>query len=341
MIVAGCFGSASLRASFACRSSTMVLRHQIAKRPFSALSDHHDSSSSADPEDGTPDTKVIPSQGISHSLETISLYRCEGLCAVIKPLEWTSQDVVSYVRAILERDARSRGAKPVKLRRRGNKKRMLKVGHGGTLDPLASGVLVLGVGRGTKELQGYLSGAKKYRAGAKLGFETETLDMEGNVTRSDPFDHVTVEAIEQVLPSFEGRIMQVPPIYSAIKKGGKKLYQHARSGKTEDDIEIEAREVKIHDIQFLQTDENGDGLPCFGLEVECGGGTYIRSLVRDIGYKLGSSATMTSLVRTQQGPFNLEDALEKDDWSADNLYAAIERSNVAVGNGDSQGTLFT
>jgi len=258
--------------------------------------------------------------------EDVPLYRSEGIFAVNKPLEWTSNDITSYIRGILERDARSRGAEVRRPRRRA-KKGVVRVGHGGTLDPMASGVLVVGVGRGTKELQGFLSGSKRYTAGVKLGFETETLDMEGKITENKPFDHVTLDAIEEVLPKFTGKIMQVPPIYSALKKDGKKLYEEARKGKTAEELGIEAREVSIYDLQLLPTNEKGEGLPSFGLDVECGGGTYIRSLTRDIGRALNTCATMTSLVRTQQAQFSINNTLEKDDLNADTIFAAIDKTN--------------
>eukprot|EP00562_Extubocellulus_spinifer_P026874 CAMPEP_0178657008 /NCGR_PEP_ID=MMETSP0698-20121128/25136_1 /TAXON_ID=265572 /ORGANISM="Extubocellulus spinifer, Strain CCMP396" /LENGTH=362 /DNA_ID=CAMNT_0020299117 /DNA_START=34 /DNA_END=1119 /DNA_ORIENTATION=- len=271
-------------------------------------------------------------QGVSAG-EEVPLYRGEGLFAVNKPLEWTSNDVVSYIRGILERDARSRGAKVVKPGRR-RKKGVVKVGHGGTLDPLASGVLVIGVGSGTKELQTFLSGSKRYRAGVKLGFETETLDMEGNVTDTKPFDHVSLESIQHCIPnSFTGEIMQVPPIYSALRKNGKKLYEEARAGKTASELGIEARKVHIYDLKLRPTNEKGEGLPCFGLDVECGGGTYIRSLVRDLGRELDTCATMTSLVRTQQAQFLLDDTLDKDDLNADAIYAAIDKTNAVLRTG--------
>jgi hypothetical protein len=143
-----------------------------------------------------------------------SLYRSEGLFAVDKPLNWTSQDVVSFVRMRLDRDAKKRGAKPEPMRRGKARKRTIKVGHGGTLDPLATGVLVIGVGSGTKILQDYLKGDKSYLAEMEFGYETTTLDAEGNITKEVPFDHVTLEQIEAVVPQFMGSIQQKPPIFS-------------------------------------------------------------------------------------------------------------------------------
>jgi tRNA pseudouridine55 synthase len=159
-------------------------------------------------------------------------------------------------------------------------------------------------------------------AEAELGFETDTLDMGGNTTKSAPFDHVQSNDIESILPQFIGNIQQVPPIFSAIKRGGKKMYDLARQGKNEDDLKLEAREVEIRQIQLLECN-----LPKFRIHVECGGGTYIRSLVRDIGYKLDTVATLTMLERTKQGCFQLEDALAKEHWNADNIYAAIDKFN--------------
>jgi tRNA pseudouridine55 synthase len=150
------------------------------------------------------------------------------------------------------------------------------------------------------------------------------LDMEGNVTRREPFEHVTPDELSKVVSTFVGSIEQVPPIFSAIRKDGKKLYQQARQGVAAEDIDIPARQVEIHSIDLLHSQ-----LPKFDLDIECGGGTYIRSLVRDIGYKLNSVATTTYLERTKHGQFTVDDALQKDDWSADNIYAAIDRFNVA------------
>lgn len=172
----------------------------------------------------------------------------------------------------------------------------------------------------------YLSGSKAYRAVGEFGFETTTLDMEGNVTKTGPVEHVTNEAINGVIPEFVGKIMQVPPIFSALKKNGKKLYQSAREGVTADEIEIEAREVEIYDMHQIESAEVK--LPKFEVAIECGGGTFVRSLIRDIGYKLDTVATTTVLERTKQGQFLLEDCLAKDDWSADNFYSEIDRINT-------------
>eukprot|EP00977_Amphora_coffeiformis_P015603 scaffold4587_cov182-Amphora_coffeaeformis.AAC.9 len=249
------------------------------------------------------------------------LYLAEGLFAVDKPANWTSQDVVAFIRGRLEQDARKRKAKPQKLSYKS--KRNIKVGHGGTLDPLATGVLVIGVGRGTKQLQSYLKGSKRYTAGLELGYETNTLDLDGNVTKTAPFDHVTLEAMEAVVPDFTGTISQIPPIFSAIRKNGKRLHEQARKGVTSEDLDLEPRTVEIHELTFQNTDNFP---PKLDVDVSCGSGTYIRSLVRDLGYAVNSVATTTSLRRTQQGPFSEADCLAQEDWSVENFYAAIERT---------------
>ncbi|GMI21509.1 hypothetical protein TrRE_jg116 [Triparma retinervis] len=204
--------------------------------------------------------------------------------------------------------------------RLGTKKRpKIKVGHGGTLDPMAEGVLVLGVGKGTKMMTDYLKGAKSYEAKAELGYETTTLDLEGDVVkRSDP-SGVTLQNVESASANFVGEIMQVPPIYSALRKNGKRLYELAREGATEEDTDIPARPVVVHSLEVKPSTQ---GLPSFDMSVSCGGGTYIRSLIRDIGTSVGTHATMSHLVRTQQGPFVIDDCLNVKS-NAGELYEKI------------------
>lgn len=255
---------------------------------------------------------------------SIPLYHAEGLFAVHKPLNWTSQDMVGYIRGILERDARNRGATVTPMRSRRNKSRKVKVGHGGTLDPLANGVLVIGVGKGTKQLNDYLSGSKAYRATGKLGVETSTLDMDetGTVVKEKPWEHITQKAIEEVLPEFRGTISQIPPLYSAKRVNGKKLYEVARSGEADESLVIEAKQVEIYNLTLESVE-----LPHFTIDMECGGGTFVRSLIRDVAYKLDSCATTTFLQRTKQGPFVLKDCLQKEDLTAESIYAEIKEWN--------------
>jgi tRNA pseudouridine55 synthase len=258
----------------------------------------------------------------------VPLYRSEGLFPVHKPINWTSQDVVSFVRGVLEREARDRGADVAKMsfRRQKNSKkssRTVKVGHGGTLDPLATGVLVIGVGGGTKQLAGYTSGTKRYRAVGRFGVETNTLDLDpkANVTREAAWDHVTREQLESsALPKFVGKIMQTPPIFSAKRQGGKKLYEAARKGL---EVTVEPKEVEIHELQLVSVD-----LPDFTIDMECGGGTFVRSLIRDVAYEVDSVATTAMIQRTKQGPFVLEDCIPQQDWNADRIYACIDEWNA-------------
>jgi len=155
--------------------------------------------------------------------------------------------------------------------------------------------------------------------------------MEGEKTREATYTHITTESIQSTLPSFTGKIMQVPPAFSALKKDGKTMYKEARKGKTAEDLGIPPREVEVYSLEYIPTDEKGDSFPpSFGLNVSCGKGTYIRSLVRDIGQSLDSAATMSGLIRTQQGPFELEHCLHRDDWTPDNIYAAIKNANENI-----------
>ena len=268
----------------------------------------------------TISTHVKEDTIVNHLSSASSLYRAEGILAVYKPLHWTSQDVVAYIRGILTRDAKDRGVDVPKSKK---SKGRIKVGHGGTLDPLAEGVLVVGVGIGTKALDTFLSGNKMYRASAKLGFETTTLDMEGDISHNEPYDHVTEDSIQAVLEQFRGTIQQIPPLYSAIRKNGKKLYEEARDGKSAEEMNIQPRDVDIINLNYLPQNNLGERFPCFGLDVECGGGTYIRSLVRDIGLALKTRATMTHLIRTKQGPFLIKDALTKDQWTPERIAQAM------------------
>lgn len=175
-------------------------------------------------------------------------------------------------------------------------KKKVKMGHGGTLDPIAEGVLVLGVGSGCKEMQAYLQGTKKYVVKAELGAATDTYDSEGQITHQKTGVEVSRAAIESLIPEFVGEeVWQRPPIYSALKMNGKKLYEYARQN-IEPPKEIQPRPVSIHRIELTHFDDNA-----IELTVECGGGVYMRSLVHDLGLRLGTFGHMTALKRTQQG----------------------------------------
>jgi tRNA pseudouridine55 synthase len=204
----------------------------------------------------------------------------DGVLVIDKPAGPTSFDVVRRIR-------RASG-----LRR---------VGHGGTLDPLATGVLPICVGEGTKLAQFLLDADKAYDVTIALGVETDTYDAAGAVTARADAGHVTEAQVRAALPAFTGPIQQVPPAYSALKRDGRPLYDYARAGQT---VEIAARAVTIHELALTRW--GGPG--AFDLRVRCSKGTYIRSLAFDLGRALGPGAHVTALRRTRSGPFALEDA---------------------------------
>lgn len=213
----------------------------------------------------------------------------DGILIVNKPKGWTSHDVVGKIRHIAQ---------------------MKKVGHAGTLDPIATGVLVVLLGKATKLSDILLQKDKTYRAGVRLGLTTDTYDITGVViSQTEP--EITKDEVDSVLRRFEGKQLQQPPMYSAVKQGGKKLYELARQG-----IEVERplREVEIYSIDRLDF-----ASPSFTIEVHCSKGTYIRSLIHDIGQAMGSGACMESLCRTASGRFLLSDAVTVEQLSKDGV----------------------
>ena len=175
-----------------------------------------------------------------------------------------------------------------------------KVGHAGTLDPMATGVLPVFVGQATRAVSFAETGDKEYVAGLHLGCVTNTQDTSGDVLEQRPV-HVTRQELEALLPRFTGEVMQVPPMYSAIKVNGQKLYQLARQGK---EVERPARPVTIHELEVLGQDESGDWL----LRILCSKGTYVRTLCHDMGQALGCGGCMSSLRRTMAAGFTLADS---------------------------------
>lgn len=218
-----------------------------------------------------------------------------GFLNIDKPPGLTSHDVVARVRRITRRDTDTK-----------------KVGHAGTLDPMATGVLVVCVGHATRLSEYAMHGTKGYRAVVHLGIETDSYDADGDVTAQTDASHITHADIERVLPSYIGDIQQVPPMYSAIKKDGKKLYELARAGQ---EIEREARPVTIHHINIVRWSP-----PQVTLDVACSSGTYIRSLAYDIGRALGCGAHLAGLIRTRSGAFTLENATALDDLLNDEAW---------------------
>lgn len=210
---------------------------------------------------------------------------------VDKPYGWTSFAVVGKLRYHISR-------------RIGIKK--IKVGHAGTLDPLASGVLVVCTGKATKRIDELQAGVKEYVAEIKLGATTPSFDLETEEDATYPWEHITREQVEKVLASqFIGSIEQVPPAYSACKINGKRAYKMARKGK---EVELKAKTLVINEIEVLEME--GQRLL---IRVVCGKGTYIRALARDIGIALGSGAHLTGLRRTQVGDVRVEKCLTVDE----------------------------
>ncbi len=214
----------------------------------------------------------------------------EGVLIIHKEKGMTSHDVVGKLRRLLHTK---------------------KIGHAGTLDPMATGVLVIGVGRATKLLQFLMADKKVYQATLQLGKASTTYDLEGEITQTKEYQNdITREQIVSTLNSFLGDSMQMPPIYSAIKKDGKPLYEYAREGK---EVEVEARPIHISEIELVDFKDNE-----ITFNVVCSKGTYIRSLCVDIATKLGYPGLMSELLRVQSGNFTLDDAVYLKDVEAGN-----------------------
>lgn len=220
---------------------------------------------------------------------------------VDKPLGWTSFDVVKRLRGVL-------------LRRYGVKK--MKVGHAGTLDPLATGVMVVVTGRSTKLIEELQAGVKEYVATIELGATTPSFDLETEIDAHYPTEHITREKVEAALERFKGRIEQVPPSFSACKVDGKRAYEMARKGR---DVELKPKVLVIDEIELLEM--NGTTIT---VRVVCSKGTYIRALARDIGEALDSGAHLTALRRTRVGDIRVEECLNIDQATELLRVASIE-----------------
>ena len=204
----------------------------------------------------------------------------DAIVNVWKPIGWTSFDVVKKIRGSV---------------------RPSKVGHAGTLDPFAEGVLVICIGRMTKKVESLMDHEKEYVATIQLGAETDTLDTEGKVIKEAKITPLSNKKIERLLSTFLGKSDQIPPMYSALKVNGKRLYKLAREGKV---IERKPRKITITEIELL--DNNKDSLK---IRVKCGRGTYIRVLASDIANAMNTVGFLKSLVRTQVGDFKQEDSI--------------------------------
>jgi tRNA pseudouridine55 synthase len=219
---------------------------------------------------------------------------------VNKPLEWTSFDVVNKLRYTLLKNLHKfyKDAPATK--------RKIKVGHAGTLDPLATGLLIVCVGKETKNIDQYMATEKEYTGTFFLGATTPSFDRETEVNATFPVEHITPELILQTTQQFKGDLQQLPPVFSAIKKDGKKLYESARAGV---EVELTPRAVTIGEFEIT-----GIEMPLVHFRVVCSKGTYIRSLAYDFGKALNSGAYLHGLCRTRSGNYLLSDALDVNDW---------------------------
>lgn len=207
-----------------------------------------------------------------------------------KPIDWTSFDTVNFIRALIKRFYGIR---------------KLKVGHAGTLDPLATGLLILCTGRKTKQIEEYQAKIKTYTGTILLGQTTPTFDLESDPDAFFSTENITPEQIDEARRKFIGDIKQYPPKYSAIKIKGKRAFDYARS---DEEIELKARDIHIEDFKL-----NTKRFPELDFEVTCSKGTYIRSLAHDFGKELGNGACLKSLRRTRIGDFKVEDAWQLED----------------------------
>lgn len=182
----------------------------------------------------------------------------------------------------------------------------VKIGHAGTLDPLATGVLILATGKMTKQIETLQAHAKEYVATLQLGATTPSYDMEHEVNEKFPVEHITRELIDKTLPQFVGDIEQIPPTYSAVKVDGKRAFDYRRSGK---EVVLKAKNIHIDEIEVLNFDSEKMQLT---IRVGCGKGTYIRALARDLGRAMNSGAYLTSLRRTRVGDVKVEDCINYD-----------------------------
>lgn len=201
-----------------------------------------------------------------------------------KPLNWTSFDVVNRVRYLL--------CQKLKIKK-------LKVGHAGTLDPKATGLVVLCTGKATKKIESIQSQEKEYIATIKLGATTPSFDLETEEDQTFPTSHITLKLIEEKLKNFLGEIDQVPPVFSAIKVMGKRAFNYAREGQ---ELVMKSRKVQIYETQIISFEDD-----TLIVKINCGKGTYIRSFARDLGESLNSGAYLIGLRRTQVGEYHVQD----------------------------------
>lgn len=207
-----------------------------------------------------------------------------------KPYRWTSADVVRKVKFVAQKHFH---------------KKNIKVGHAGTLDPLATGVLLVCLGKATKQAEALQAEQKEYIASIELGATTPCFDLEKEIDQRYPYEHITREMVEGILPKFIGEQDQIPPVFSAKLIDGTRAYEMARAG---EEVVMKPARITIYDLEIVEFE-----LPKLVLRVKCSKGTYIRSLARDVGAALQSGGHLTGLIRTQSGGFTVEKCLQMDD----------------------------
>jgi tRNA pseudouridine55 synthase len=214
-----------------------------------------------------------------------------GIVLVLdKPLKWTSADAVRKLKFRLQRFFNQKN---------------IKVGHAGTLDPLATGILLICIGKATRAAETLQSEEKEYIADICFGATTPSYDLEKEIDATFPFEHIDQELVESLLENLKGEIDQIPPIFSAKLIDGKRAYDIARAGK---DAEMKPARIKIHELEVITFNK-----PLLKIAISCSKGTYIRSFARDIGVAAGSGAHLAALVRSASGPFRIENALNMDE----------------------------
>lgn len=222
--------------------------------------------------------------GMSKKLKAENIFSDGKVLLINKPLDWTSFDVVKKVRILT---------------------RISKVGHAGTLDPLATGLLIVCTGKFTKQINNYMAQEKEYTGSITLGASTPTFDLESEPENFRPYEHLTEEQIRKATEQFTGHIEQMPPMHSAIKKDGKPLYLYARKG---EEVKVDPRKVFIKTFEITKVE-----LPKVFFRVECSTGTYIRSLANDLGEALGCGGYLSALCRTRIGEFDVKNAMTIDE----------------------------
>ncbi|PLX19314.1 MAG: tRNA pseudouridine(55) synthase TruB [Marinilabiliales bacterium] len=225
-------------------------------------------------------------------VKSVEDFQTGVILPINKPYEWTSFDVVKKVKNQIGK--RLRQALDIRLKN-------FKVGHAGTLDPLAEGLVLVCTGKATKKINELMSDEKEYIATIELGKTTPSYDLETDYDQTFPIEHITEELVNKVLKSFIGEQDQVPPVYSAKNINGKRAYEYARKG---EEIALKANKITITQIELLEYQK-----PLLKIKIVCGKGTYIRSLAHDLGHKLESGAHLVKLIRTRIGSYNIDSSI--------------------------------